>query len=157
MKKKNLRSYIISSLIALAVGGLSALLTGSGMEKYACSVPKPAFSPPPALFPIVWTILYILMGIGAAIVYSSAHKAKWRALTVYAIQLAANFLWSIFFFGMGAYGFAFFWLLLLIALVVDMTVRFYRISRTAGLIQIPYVLWLCFAAVLNFAVWQLNR
>ncbi len=156
MKIKKYVPYLSSILLALSVGGLSAIFTIKGMPYYETQQ-KPFFSPPEALFPIVWTILYILMGIGAAMVWQSRSPEKGKALLLYGIQLAVNFFWSVIFFGLHQYFFAFLWLLLLIGLIIRMIQAFGKVNKTAAKLQIPYLLWCCFAAVLNFAVWFLNR
>lgn len=151
--KSNRSEFIIAILIPLAVGALSALFSGS-MSYSAFN--KPSFAPPAYLFPIVWTILYILMGISSYIIYSSKDAGKAEALRVYALQLFFNFFWSILFFGQSWYLFAFIWLIALIVLIVVMIVRFYKISPAAAYLQIPYLLWCLFAAYLNYAIYQLN-
>lgn len=141
-----------------AVGLLSGLLSRGGTEIYNEMIEKPALSPPAILFPIVWTILYALMGIGAARIAASDYSAaQSRALNVFVIQLIVNFFWSLIFFNAQAFGFALLWLLLLWALIIVMIVLFWRVDKPAALLQIPYLLWVTFAAYLNYAVWQLNR
>lgn len=155
--KKNWKTYAFWVLLSEAAGGLSALLTREGTRLYSTTVIKPPLSPPAILFPIVWTILFLLMGIGAARVYlSPASAARSRALVLFLIQLAVNFFWSLIFFNLEAFGAAFFWLLLLWVLVLLMTLYFRKVDLTAGRLQIPYLLWVTFAAYLNYAVWQLN-
>ncbi len=152
-----LKPYIISVLIALGVGGLSALLTQGNMNNDFIS---PPLSPPAVLFPIVWTVLYTLMGISAALVYEKGKEDDIdisSALGVYLSQLAVNFFWSIIFFNMQAYLFAFIWIILLWILIITMIKRFYEISPTAAYLQIPYLLWVTFAAYLNLAIYILNR
>lgn len=156
MKKRKFWTYFISILIPLAIGGIGAFFTMKGLPFYKTQK-KPWFAPPEVLFPIVWTILYILMGIGAALVWLSDSPKKKPALTIYGTQLAVNLLWSVIFFGLHWYLLAFFWLLLLIVLILKMIQAFRKVSRTAGNLQIPYLIWCCFAAVLNFSVWFLNR
>jgi len=151
----NLKKLLINILIPLAVGGFSALITMNGFKEYAL-MQKPALSPPAWLFPVVWTFLYILMGISAYIISSSKSESKNQALIIYAVQLFLNFLWPIFFFLMKAYIFSFIWLILLWAFVLAMIIVFYKIDKTAGLIQIPYLVWLSFAGYLNLAVYFLN-
>ena len=143
-------------LLPLAVGALSAALSREGTDAYSSGMVKPPMSPPTILFPIVWTVLSLMMGIGAAMVRKAKGKGSLAALNVFVIQLIVNFFWSLIFFNAQAYGFAFVWLVLLLVLVIAMTVLFYRQNKTAGLIQIPYVLWLVFAGYLNFGVWLLN-
>ena len=154
-KKRTVTAYVVSIFIALAVGGLSALLNAGKMETPALI--QPPLSPPAWLFPVVWTILFTLMGISAARVYLSDSSGKSDALFLYGTQLVVNFLWTIFYFSFSALALSFFWLLFLIALVVLMIVRFERCATGAGKLQIPYLIWLCFAAYLNFASWMLNR
>ena len=149
--------YIRWILLAEAVGGLSGFLSRKGMQAYNLSVQKPSFTPPNWLFPVAWVILYALMGIGAARVESSPQgKLRSRSLNLYIVQLIVNFFWSLIFFNAGAYGAALLWLLILLVLAAAMTLAFYRVDKAVGLLQIPYLLWLSFAAVLNYGVWQLN-
>lgn len=156
MKLKKYLPYIISVSIPLAVGGIASLFTIKGLPYYQLQR-KPWFAPPELLFPIVWSILYFLMGIGAALVWKSKDTQKRSALRIYAAQLAVNFFWSVLFFGLHQYFLAFLWLLLLIALIASMIRAFAPINRTAARLQLPYLLWCCFAAILNFSVWLLNR
>lgn len=150
--------YILWIAIVEAVGALSGLLSRGGTQLYNEMIEKPALSPPAVLFPIVWTILYALMGIGAARIAASDNSpARSGALNVFVIQLILNFFWSLIFFNAQAFGFALLWLLLLWALIIVMIVRFWQVDRPAALLQIPYLLWVTFAAYLNYAVWQLNR
>ena len=146
MTIKKYKPYLISIAIPLAVGGLSAFFTIKGMPYYEMQQ-KPFFTPPEAAFPIVWTILYILMGISAARIWKSNDPKKGRALKIYGLQLAANYIWSVIFFG----------LLFLIGLIVKMIAAFAPIDRTAAKLQIPYLIWCIFAAAVNFGVWRLNH
>lgn len=156
MKKRKYLPYILSILIPLAVGGIAAIFTAKGMPFYEMQR-KPWFTPPEVLFPIAWTILYILMGISTAIIWKSDSPDKMAALKIYAAQLIVNFFWSVLFFGLHWYFIAFLWLLFLIVLIIRMIRSFHSISTAAGNLQIPYLLWCCFAAILNFSVWFLNR
>lgn len=156
MKGKRYLPYIVSVLIALAVGALGSLITQRGMPVYEALI-KPALTPPSAVFPIVWTILYILMGISAAMIWKSEHTGRESALSVYALQLALNGLWTILFFGFAAYFPAFLLLVLLWGTTLLMIRLFSKVNRCAGLLQIPYLIWLTFAAYLNFSIWLLNR
>ena len=157
--KKGLKTYIVAIVIPLIVGGLSALITSGNMDIYSRIV-RPPLSPPSYLFPIVWTVLYILMGISSAMVYnteSSPIPERKSALYTYAISLIFNFFWSIIFFNLESYLFAFIWLLILWYLIIRTIIKYYRINPTAAFLQIPYLLWVTFAAYLNFAIWVLNR
>lgn len=148
--------WIVSLLIPLAVGALSALLTMGGMEDFS-ALRQPPLSPPGFLFPIVWTVLYLLMGAGAAIVYLSGSPVQGKALKVYGLQLVVNFFWSIIFFAFGARLLALLWILLLLFLVIKMIMLFHKAVPLAAYLQIPYLLWILFATYLNAGVWFLNR
>lgn len=148
------KKLILCLAIPLGVGGLSAFVTQAGMEAFQM-LNKPAFTPPEWLFPVVWTLLYILMGLGSYFVLTS-EKPDRTALTVYGLQLVFNFLWSVFFFGLGWYLFAFFWLILLWFLIVATMLLFRKNSRTAGWLTVPYLLWVAFAGYLNFSIYLLN-
>lgn len=155
-KKKTLWAYILFCLIPLIGGGLSGLVSMEGMKEFA-TLRQPPLSPPSTLFPIAWTILYILMGVGAAMVYL-ADTPSWKPpLTLFAIQLGVNLLWSPLFFALKLRFAAFIWLIALLLLVGYMAWEFKKIRPAAGYLQLPYLLWLLFAAYLNFGVWLLNR
>ena len=156
MTLKKYKPYLKSIAIPLAVGGVSAFFTMKGMPYYDMQK-KPFFTPPNAVFPIVWTILYTLMGVSAAMIWQSNDPKKKDALKTYALQLAVNFFWSVLFFGLHQYFLAFLWLLLLILLVAKMIKEFAQINLKAAKLQIPYLLWCIFAAAINFGVWWLNR
>lgn len=153
--KVNYKQLAISLAISLGIGVLSGIITMMGMDDFK-SANKPPLTPPDYLFPIVWTILFILMGISAYIIYRSDTLEKGNALIVYGIQLLVNFFWPIFFFNMSAYLFSFIWIIILWLLIILMIKMFYPISKTAALLQIPYLIWVTFAAYLNFGVFLLN-
>ena len=157
MKKTNWTLLLICILIPLAVGGLAAFLTQNNMETFG-SLNQPPLTPPAWLFPVVWTILYTLMGIASYLVLTSGKNpiAIRTSLWVYGIQLFFNFLWTIIFFNLQAYTFAFVWLILLWLLILLNTFLFYRISKPAGWLLVPYFLWVTFAAYLNLAIAILN-
>lgn len=152
------KKLAISCAISLGVGALSAVVSMPGMSNFDKAA-KPPLTPPSWLFPIVWTILFLLMGISAYIVYtnksieSETHK---QALIIYGAQLVVNFFWPIFFFNLSAYFFAFLWIILLLVLVIIMTRKFYSISPVAGALQIPYIIWISFATYLTFGVFVMN-
>lgn len=155
--KYKIKVYGISILIAELVGGLSALLTRNGMEMFE-TVNKPALTPPPIVFPIVWSILFALMGIGAARIYLATPSVnRNHSIIIYVSQLIVNFFWSIIFFNLQAYGFAFIWLLLLWALIILMIYKFYQVDKIAALLQIPYLIWVTFAGYLTLNIWLLNK
>lgn len=149
--------YAFWILLAEAVGALSAWLSRDGMRIYAELVQKPPLSPPGWVFGVVWSILYALMGIGAARIYlAPMSQARSRGLNLFIGQLIVNFFWSPIFFNAGAYGLALVWLLILWVLVALMMREFRKVDRAAAALQIPYLIWLTFAAYLNWGVWQLN-
>lgn len=155
--EKKLRTFLIAVAIPLLVGSVAGLLTGNSMQVFE-GLQQPHFAPPGILFPIVWTILYILMGIASYLIYTSGKGTEEvsNALTVYGVQLVANFLWPIVFFRFGWYTFAFFWLILLWVLVLYTILLFYRISKPAAWLMMPYLIWLTYAAYLNLGIVLLN-
>ncbi len=141
----------VSVGIAVLVGGLSALIVGDSMEMYQV-ITKPPFSPPGWVFPVVWTVLYVLMGVSSYWVFREGDKA---ALWVYGAQLVVNALWPVIFFKYYAFLGAFLWLVLLWALVCWMIVLFYKRNKAAACLQLPYLLWLTFAGYLNLGIYWL--
>lgn len=155
--KSKIKVYAVFLLITGAVGGLSALLTNMGMDRYA-TAEKPPLTPPDIVFPIVWTILFTLMAISAARVWLTDNsRLRNHGMIVFALQLFFNFFWSILFFNFQAYGFAFLWIIGLWLLILIMIIKFYQADKIAGLLQIPYLLWVTFAGYLNFMIYQLNK
>lgn len=152
---KKVLPMIISIAAALCVGGISALLTKQSMPIYS-SLNLPALAPPSWVFPIAWTALFVMMGTAAAMVWCSNGEKFDTPLILYAIQLGVNFFWTIIFFNLQAFFFAFIWLLLLIILIIATAVLFYRQNKAAGWLFLPYFAWVCFAGYLNFGVWVLN-
>lgn len=155
---KKIKPYVFFVVITLGTGLLSAYLSGDNMNIYE-DINTPPLSPPSQIFPIVWTVLYVLMGIGAALVYICRRKnvenAK-RGLVVFAVQLAVNFLWSIIFFNYRAFLLAFLWLILLWVLIITVIKLFKSVSPNAAYLQIPYFIWVTFAGYLTFAIYLLN-
>lgn len=155
--KTHWKTYTFWILLTEAVGALSGWLSRDGMELYMQSIQKPPLSPPGWVFPLVWGILYALLGIGAArIRLSPLSGERSRGINLYIAQLVINFFWSLIFFNAQAFGFAFLWLLLLWGLVLWMILTFRKVDPPAAKLQIPYLIWLTFAAYLNFGVWYLN-
>ena len=156
--KQNWKTYAFWIGLAEAVGALSGFLSREGTKVFSETVTQPPLSPPMILFPIVWGILYALMGISAArISLSPPSRERNRGLNLFIAQLVVNFFWSLIFFNAQAFGFAFLWLLLLWVLVLWMILTFRKIDPLAAWLQVPYLLWLTFAAYLNLGVWYLNR
>lgn len=152
----NWKSLAINLGISLGTGILSALITRNSMGIYQ-NINLPKLAPPPILFPIVWTILFILMGISSYIVYESNSNQKQSAIKIYAIQLLINFIWPILFFNLNLYLIAFFWIVLLWIFILRMLIIFNQISNVASYLQIPYFLWVTFASYLNFMIYFLNK
>lgn len=151
IKWKNL---IISILIPNVLGFLGSLIGNvqNGFE----GITKPSFTPPALVFPIAWTILYILMGISTYIIYESNSKEKSKSLIIYGIQLILNASWTFFFFNLNWFFFSFILVIIILILVIIMIYKFYNINKTAAYLQLPYVLWLIFAAILSYNVYLLN-
>ena len=146
--------YIKAILLPVLVGALVGIITSGSMDYNMLQ--KPPLAPPGAVFPIVWTILYILMGISYGILKvnnQTDEEIDW----IYYIQLAINALWSIIFFNFKWRLFAFVWIILLAVAVISMIRKFLKKNKISGLLQIPYILWVIFAAYLNLEFYILNR
>lgn len=156
MENINKKTLIKSILIPIILGFISFLLSKGGLTVYQM-LEKPPLTPPNIIFPIVWTILYILMGISSYIVYTSDDPDKDRALTIYGVQLFFNFFWSIIFFGFSQYFVAFIWIIFLIISIIAMIYTFYKVNPFAAYLQIPYLIWCIFAAYLNLSIYLLNK
>ncbi|WP_331722122.1 TspO/MBR family protein [Alkalithermobacter thermoalcaliphilus] len=155
---KNIVKFLVSIFIPLGVGFLSGYITKDSMNIYQNLI-RPSFAPPGYIFSIVWTILYILMGIASYRVYVS-EKSKYEvkdALTFYFIQLALNFLWPIVYFNLGFRFLALILIIILWILILVTTIKFFQIDKIAGYLMVPYLLWVSFAAILNYSTWKLNR
>ena len=146
--------YIKSILLPVIIGGLVGIITSSSMDYNMLK--KPPLAPSGVVFPIVWTILYILMGVSYGILKSNMQtddEINW----IYYIQLTINAIWSIIFFNLKWRLFAFIWIILLVIAVISMIRKFYNKNKITGLLQIPYLLWTIFASYLNFGFYILNR
>lgn len=146
--------YLKSILIPVIVGAIVGFITSNFIDYN--SLVQPPLAPPSILFPIVWSVLYVLMGVSYGILESNSLVDS-DINFIYYLQLFVNALWSIFFFVFKWRFFAFLWIILLLILVVIMIIRFYRKNKISGLLQIPYLLWVVFASYLNFAIWLLNK
>lgn len=149
------KPLLVSLLLSLGVGGFSTFLTKDSMDVYK-TLNQPPLAPPGWLFPVVWTILFIMMGLAAYLVWIKNAPDRAQALFWYAVQLAFNFCWTLLFFNAKWYGVALVWLLILWALILITAVKFYRTTPAAGWLMLPYLLWVTFAAYLNAGVWYLN-
>ena len=146
---------IVFIAIPLAVGVVSALLTRDAMVMFN-SMNKPPFAPPAWLFPVAWTILYILMGISCFLIFASNDEDRYTGLMLYAFQLVVNFTWSLIFFRLDAYVFAAVWLAILIIMIVALIINTSRYSKAAMIMLLPYLAWCCFAMYLNVGIAILN-
>lgn len=158
MDKVNKKALIVCMAVPLTIGAVSGFLTSQGMDAFKAAE-KPPLSPPDWLFPVVWTILYSLMGIASYLVLKSEvpQRKIENALKIYGLQLLFNFFWTIWYFNLRAYFFAFGWLVALWIMILAMTIMFFRISKPAGFMVLPYLLWVTFAGYLNLGVAILNR
>ena len=153
------KKIIIAIAIPLIVGGLSAFLTKDAMNEFK-KLNQPFLSPPTWLFPVVWTILYILMGIASYLIFENKdiflYEKKEKSLILYIVQLILNFFWSIIFFNMKQYGFAFFWLLILFLVIVLLMINSKKVNKMSFYLLIPYLIWIIFAGYLNIMIAILN-
>jgi len=157
VRTNSVLTLIICIAIPLVAGSVSGMLT-SKTDGWYDSLTRPSFNPPGYLFGILWPVLYILMGISLYLIWKSQPgNLRTMALWVFAIQMILNFLWSFIFFRFHRIGWAFAEILLVWISIVVMIIVFYKISRTAGLLQIPYLLWVTFASILNGSYWLLNK
>ena len=155
---QKIKVYGTAIAIPLAVGGLSALITKDSMDMFD-KINQPFLSPPSWLFPVVWTVLYILMGVSIGMIYESnsgTKEDKKKAFVLYGLNLTVNFFWSIIFFNFQAFLIAFLWLILLIFIIVKMITAFNKIKPAAAYLQIPYIVWCCFASYLTASIWLMN-
>ncbi len=159
MKKNKIWEIIVAIAIPLIVGGLSAFLTKDAMESFNELV-QPPLSPPSFLFPIVWTILFVLMGIASYLIYKNndvnVYKERKRALILYFIQLIFNFFWSLIFFNLQTFYFAFAWLLVLWILIILLMYNAKLVNKVSYYLLVPYIIWVTFAGYLNLAIAILN-
>jgi tryptophan-rich sensory protein len=157
MKNSNWKTYAFWIILCEAVGALAGWISAGGIEVYSALANKPPLTPPQWIFPVVWSILYALMGISAArISLTPPSKERNRGLNLFTAQLIVNFFWPLLFFNAQAFGFALIWLILLWVLVLAVILTFRKIDKTAAWLLIPYLLWLTFAVYLNAGVYILN-
>ena len=151
------KTLIFNLAVPLITGAVSGFLTRSAMQQYG-QLNQPPLSPPSAVFPVVWTTLFLLMGISAYLVTMKRSDGlkSFDLPAVYWIQLIVNFIWPLIFFNLAIYGIALAWLIRLIILVIYMIFQFHDITPAAGWLQVPYLLWLIFAGYLNAGIWLLN-
>ena len=155
MKSSKIKAYVFFILIALLGGVLTGWVVSDGIDQFNLTAVKPALTPPAEVFPIVWTALYTLMGISAAMVWNRRENGD--DLFIFWMQLLFNYLWCFLFFGFQAYLLSFIWLIVLFLLIVTMISSFRSKCRAAALLQIPYAVWTAFAVYLNCSVWLMNK
>ncbi len=150
--------FIVAVALPLAVGAFAGSFTATSVKGWYATINKPSFNPPNWIFAPVWTALYIMMGIAFYIVWIKVetHKIKTKAIIFYFIQLVLNFCWSIIFFYAAEPGWAFLEIVLLWIMIAVTINKFAKISKPAAWLLVPYIAWVSFAAVLNFAIWRLN-
>ncbi len=156
MERKINKELVVSIIIPLVVGLISSLLSIKGMSSFSM-LKKPFLAPPGFIFPIVWTILYTLMGYSSYLIYQSNDYHSDCCLKIYLINLFVNFLWSPLFFGLNLRLFSLIWIILLDIVVSFMILCFYKVEKKAALLQIPYLIWCLFATYLNLMYYLLNR
>lgn len=156
MNVKQVFKLFICVLIPLSIGGISGYITSAQITTWYTTLVKPGFNPPNAVFGLVWTMLYLLMGISLYIVTNVTSQHKKVALILFFIQLVLNFFWSIIFFNRHAIGLAAIEIILLWFCIILMIFHIYKISRWAALMNLPYLLWVSFATILNVSIYVLN-
>jgi benzodiazapine receptor len=152
----NIIKLLICIFICEFAGIIGSIFNIKSIPKWYSKIKKPSFNPPSWIFGPVWTILYLLMGISLYLVWNSG-KITTLVIIIFSIQLILNMVWSFLFFGIKKPGYAFAEIILLWISIISMMFVFYQISNIAGLIQIPYLMWVTFASVLNFSLWKLNK
>ncbi len=152
-KRRSVISLIVAVALPLIVGGVGGIATSSSVTTWYPSLNKPSFNPPGWIFGPVWTTLYVMMGVASWRVW---RKGERQALSWYGIQLALNLLWSVLFFGLRQPGAALVEIVVLWAAILVTAVKFARVDTLAGVLMVPYQLWVSFAAILNGAIWWLN-
>ena len=151
---EKIKIYAKTILAPVIVGGIVGFIISKSIDYN--NLQKPFLAPPSIAFPIVWTILYILMGISYGILKSKKLTSK-EIDVIYYLQLGFNAIWSIFFFSLKWRLFAFLWIIILAILIIIMIKKFYEKDKLAGLLQIPYLIWVLFASYLNISIYILNR
>ena len=154
--KKQIIPFIVCLALPLIVGAVAGIATKNEVGIYN-SLVLPPLSPPSYIFSLVWTVLYILMGISSYIILKSKSWLKPKALYLYFAQLIFNFVWPFLFFNKEMYFISFIWLMILWLLVLFMITMFWQVDKKASVLQIPYLLWLTFAAYLNLGIFILNH
>jgi tryptophan-rich sensory protein len=149
---------IICILAVVAIGGTSGLLGARTIDTWYASIKKPDWNPPNELFGPVWTLLYVLMGIGLFLIVKSGNSLyRQNALIIFGVQLTLNFFWTLIFFRWQMMGFALLNILVLLLMIALMIIAFRKVDKTAAVLQVPYAIWVSFATILNATLWYMNR
>ena len=156
MKIKNIIKLIIAIAVSFSAGIIGSIFTSSSIPTWYAAINKPSFNPPNWIFAPVWNALFLLMGISLYLVWINKSKLKKKAITLFGIQLGLNALWSIIFFGLHSPLAAFIEIIILWIAILLTIIYFYRISKTASYLLMPYIIWVSFAAVLNFFIFLIN-
>ena len=156
--KINWKHLLISILLCQVIGSLGSIFTTPAIPTWYATLEKPTIGPPNWAFPVVWALLYLLMGIALYLVWEKGWEQAdvRKAMGVFGIQLFLNFMWSVLFFGLRSPLFGLVEIVVLWIVILVNIWMFYRVSKTAGLLLVPYILWVSFAAVLNYSIWALN-
>ena len=154
---KKIITLTLCIAVPLLIGGISGFATATSINDWYIDINKPSFNPPNYLFGPVWTTLYILMGISFYMILQSPKtELRKKAVAIFCIQLFLNFCWSFIFFKFQLLGLAFIEIIFMLLSIITMITVFYKINKTAALLQTPYLLWVSFASVLNASIWYLN-
>ncbi len=157
-KINNILKLVTSIFICLFAGFIGSIFTSPSIPTWYATLTKPSFNPPSWIFAPVWTTLFVLIGISLYMVWNKGLQDKKVkiSLFIFSVQLVLNVLWSFLFFGLHSPFYAFLEIIILWAAIVLTIVNFFKVSRTAGLLLLPYIFWVSFAAILNFSIWRLN-
>ena len=154
--KIKITKLILAILICQLAGIVGSIFTSPSIQTWYATLQKPVFTPPSWLFAPAWITLYTLMGISLYLVWNKRDKRVKEAISIFFVQLVLNSIWSILFFGLQSPFLAFIEIIILWIAILFTILKFYRISKNAGLLLIPYIIWVSFALILNFSIWWLN-
>jgi benzodiazapine receptor len=154
--KVDIKKLIISIIGVQLAGIIGSVFTSSSITSWYATINKPSFNPPNWIFGPVWTILYLMMGISFYLIWVNYDKKSKNAVIIFGVQLLLNTLWSILFFGLQSPLFAFIEIIILWIAILVTIILFYKVSKKAAILLVPYILWVSFAAVLNFSIWLIN-
>lgn len=150
--------FLVSIFVCLLAGAIGSLFTTPQIDTWYANLNKPGFNPPNYIFAPVWTTLFILMGVALFLAWTNFKKNKTAkgAVVFFMVHLVINIMWSVVFFGAQNPGLAMIVIIALWLMIAMLVIQFYKINKYAGYLLIPYLLWVSFASVLNYNIWQLN-